>query len=394
MTSKRKKATLAIHGSDSLKGISGPVAEPVYQTTTFVFPNSEAVEGYMKRGEREHYIYARYGNPTQDILDKRLALLEGTEEAMFFASGMAAITSAVLSVLNNGDELITIPSLYGQTLNFFTKELPERYGIKATIVGIDELYDLKRYINKKTKLIYFETPTNPNLQVVDIAKVVEQAKKFGLKTMVDNTFATPVNQNPAEMGINYIVHSATKYLGGHSDVLAGAVAGPVDFVKKCGERMHLYGATLAPLAVYLMIRSLKTLEVRVHRQNKNAMKLAKYFKQHPKIEAVYYPGLPDDPYHEIAKKQMRDFGGMVCITVKGGKKEAKGLVDELNIAINATSLGGVETLVSIPVITSHSWQNDEELKAANVSQSMVRVSVGLEHPEDIIADFDRALSVI
>jgi len=394
MTAKRRKATLAIHGEESHKGNSGPVAEPIYQTTTYVFPDSDAVEGYMIRGEREHYIYARYGNPTQDMLDERIALLEGTDGALFFASGMAAITTAILSVCSNGDELIAIPALYGQTLNFFTKELPERYKIQVKIIAINDLYELDKHVTEKTKLVYFETPTNPNLQVVDISRVTEQAKALGIKTMIDNTFATPVNQCPAEFGVDYIVHSASKYLGGHSDILSGVTAGPEDFIRKCHDRMHLYGATMDPFAVFLMLRSLKTLEVRVHRQNENAMKLAEFFKDHPKVAEVHYPGLTDDPFHETAKKQMKGFGGMINIAVNGGKEDAMKVVDNLNIGFNATSLGGVETLVSIPVITSHSWQTPEELKKAGILTSMIRISAGLEDPEDIMADFDQALSVI
>jgi len=394
MKIKRKQATLAIHGDEILKGKSGPVSPPIVQTSTYIFPDSNSIEGYMIRGEREHYIYARYGNPTQDLLDRRIALLENTENALFFASGMAAITSAVLSVVSNGDELIAIPALYGQTLNFFRKELPERYKIHTKIVPIDDLYDLEKHVTDRTKLIYFETPTNPNLQIVDIARVAEQARMFGLKTMIDNTFATPINQQPITLGVDYVVHSATKYLGGHSDVLSGVVAGPEDFIQKCHDRMQLYGATMDPFAVFLMLRSLKTLEVRVHRSNENAIKIAEFFKDHPKVNEVHYPGLPDNPFYEIAKKQMSGFGGMVNIDINGGKADAMKVVDNLEIGLNATSLGGVETLVSIPVITSHSWQSSEELKQAKVTPSMIRISVGLEDPDDLIADFDRALAQI
>jgi len=394
MSLHRSQSTLAIHGDKTLRGASGPVSPPIFQTTTYAFPDSSAVEGYMLRGERKHYIYARHGNPTQDELDKRLALLESADDALFFASGMAAITSAVTAVLSNGDELRAIPALYGQTGNFFRKELPERCGSSAKIVAIEQLYDLSRHVSERTKLVYFETPTNPNLQVVDIERVVEQAERLGLKTMVDNTFATPINQQPLSLGIDYVLHSATKYLGGHSDVLAGVVAGSSDFVKKCEARMHLYGATMDTFAVYLMLRSLKTLEVRVHRQNKNAMKLAEFFKNHPKVEAVHYPGLPESPFHNIAKKQMKGFGGMMAIDIKGEKEDAMKVIDNLEIALNATSLGGVETLVSIPVITSHSWQSPEELKQGNVTPSMIRISVGLEHPDDIMADFEQALGKI
>ncbi|MFC1729423.1 trans-sulfuration enzyme family protein [candidate division KSB1 bacterium] len=394
MPIQRKLATYAIHGDEIKRGTSGPVTTPIYQTTTYVFPDSDSVEGYMVRGEREHYIYTRYGNPTQTELDRRMALLEGAEDALFFSSGMAAITSAILSVLDRGDELITIPSLYGQALNFFRKELTEKYGILVKFVDIDKLYNLKKHISDKTKLVYLESPTNPNLLIVDIRRITEQAKALNLKTMIDSTFASPVNQQPISLGVDYVVHSGTKYLGGHSDILAGVAVGPKDFIKKCHDRMHIYGPTLDPFAAFLMLRSLKTLEVRVHRQNKNAMKLAEYFNNHPKIEETHYPGLPDNPFHEIAKKQMTGFGGMINVAVKGGKDEARKVADNLTLALNATSLGGVETLVSIPVITSHVWLSPDELEKARVKPSMIRISVGLEHPDDIIADFDQALNTI
>lgn len=394
MPVKRNLSTIAIHGNETLKGTSGPVATPIYQTSTYIFPDSDAVEGYMVRGERKHHIYQRYGNPSQDILDKRLALLEGAESAAFFASGMAAITTALHCVLSRGDEVITIPSLYGQTLNFFNKELPDNHGITAKIVDIDELYDLKNVVSGNSKLVYFETPTNPNLQIVDIRKVAEQAKSLGLKTMIDNTFASPINQRPIGLGIDYVVHSATKFLGGHSDILAGVVTGPEEFVKACEEKRNLYGAVVDPFAIFLLLRSLKTLEIRVEKQNENAMKLAEFFKDHPKVDAVHYPGLPDNAFHEIAKKQMKGFGGMINVAVRGGKKEAMKVTDNLEIALNATSLGGVETLVSLPIITSHVWLTPEELARANVVPSMLRISVGLENPEDLMADFDQALNKI
>lgn len=246
----------------------------------------------------------------------------------------------------------------------------------------------------RTKLVYIESPTNPNLQVVDIARVVDQARKPGLMTMIDNTFATPINQQPIALGVDCVVHSATKYLGGHSDLLAGVAVGSKEFIQKCKQRMHIYGPTLDPFASFLLLRSLMTLEVRIERQNSNAMKLAEFFKTHPKVARVHYPGLPDDPYHQIAGKQMSGFGGVVTIEIEGGQKEAMRVVDHLELALNATSLGGVETLVSIPVISSHAWQSPEELALAKVVPEMIRFSVGLEAPEDLIADVDQALNKI
>jgi cystathionine beta-lyase/cystathionine gamma-synthase len=297
-------------------------------------------------------------------------------------------------VVGKGDQVIASATLYGQTLNFLRQGLPEEYGVDSKFVTVEELYDLEKQVTPRTKLVYIESPTNPNLQVVDIARVADQAHKLGLKTMIDNTFATPINQQPIALGIDCVVHSATKYLGGHSDVLAGVTAGSKEFIRKCNERMHMYGPTLDPFASFLLLRSLMTLEVRIERQNANAMKLAEFFTTHPKVARVHYPGLPDDPYHPIAKKQMRGFGGVVTIEIEGGQKEAMKVVDNLELALNATSLGGVETLVSIPVISSHAWQSPEELALAKVVPEMIRFSVGLEAPEDLIADVDQALNKI
>jgi len=394
MSMKYKQATMAIHGDESNKGKSEPVTTPIYQSSTYIFPDTDAMEGYMSRGEKKQHVYVRYGNPAQDQLNKRLALLECTEDALVFSSGMAAITSAVLSVLHKGDELLAIATLYGQALNFLREALPEQYGISSRFIQLDELNNLEAHVTNRTKLLYLESPTNPNLQIVDIPKVIEQAQQIGLKTMMDNTFATPINQQPISLGVDYVVHSATKYLGGHSDILAGVVAGPTNFIHECNERMHVYGPTLDPFATFLMLRSLKTLEVRIHRQNEIAMKLARFFKEHPKVMRVHYPGLTDDPFHETAKRQMRGFGGIVTIELEGGKKEAMNLVDRLDMCLNATSLGGVETLVSIPVISSHVWQTEEELEMAKITPQMVRFSVGLEDPEDIIADCNQALNGI
>ncbi|MFC1553141.1 trans-sulfuration enzyme family protein [candidate division KSB1 bacterium] len=391
MAIPRKPATLAIHGNETKKGKSEPVAPPIFQTSTFIFPDSDSVEGYMARGERKHYIYQRYGNPAQDILEKRMALLEGAEDAAFFASGMAAITSAILSILNEGDEVLSIPALYGQTLNFFKLELP-KYKMSCRLVPIDDLYKLDKVVTEKTKLIYFESPTNPNLQVVDIQKIVKQAKALGLHTMIDNTFASSINQLPISMGIDTVVHSATKYLGGHSDVLAGVVVGTKELVESTRKHSQIYGPTISPQNVFLLLRSLATLEIRVLRQNETAMKIAKYLEKHPKVRSVNYPGLEKDPFHNLAKSQMKGFGGMIAIDINGGKNEAMKVVDNLELMLNATSLGGVETLVSIPVITSHVWLSPDELKNARVTQSMIRISVGLEDPDDLIADFDQALN--
>jgi cystathionine beta-lyase/cystathionine gamma-synthase len=394
MSKKRKLATLAIHGDESNKGRSGPVTIPIFQSSTYLFPDSAALERCMKLGDKTYHVYSRYGYPALEELNRRLAFLEGAEEALFFSSGMAAITNAILAVVKKGDEILALGTLYGQTLNFLRLGLPREFGISTRFVTLDELYNLERHISSKTRLVYFETPTNPNLQIVDISRLTNLARRLGLKTMIDNTFATPINQQPISLGADFVVHSGTKYLGGHSDVLAGAAAGPSDFIHGCNERMHMYGPSLDPFAAFLLLRSLKTLSIRVERQNENALKLAKFLKSHPKVERVLYPGLPDDQFYDTAKKQMNGFGGMVTIVVRGGKDQAMKVVDNLELCLNATSLGGVETLVSIPVISSHAWQTPEELELAKVLPQMIRFSVGIEDIEDIMADCDQALNKI
>jgi methionine-gamma-lyase len=392
MFKNRNFSTLAIHGNETYRGKSMPVTFPIFHSSTYVFPDSDAIEGYMKRGERKQPIYMRDGNPTEDEVNQRLALIEGAEDALVTSSGMAAITTAILSAVRPGEEIIAPPVLYGQTLNFLRHSLPERHGIRVNFVdGIEGLYNLEPWVNPRTRLVYFETPTNPNLQIIDIARVVEQAKRFSLMTMIDNTFATPVNQRPILLGVDVVVHSATKYLGGHSDLLAGAVAGTKAFIGECHEHVYQNGPVLSPFSSFLLIRSLKTLQLRVERQNDNALALALFFKEHPNIERVYYPGLPDDPFHDVAKRQMRGFGGIVTVSVRGGKAMAMRFVDGLETCLNATSLGGVETLVSLPVIASHAWQTDEELAKAKILPQMVRFSVGIEDIDDIIADCRCAL---
>ena len=393
MMINRRSATLAIHGTKDLRGKSEPVSQPMYHTSTYTFPDSDAVEGYMKRGERKHYIYQRYGNPSQDILEQRMALLEGAEDSLFLSSGMAAITNAILTALKDGGEVLAPSALYGTTMRFLKEELP-RWSSSIRFITADSLYNLEETVSPETKLVFFETPTNPNLHLIDIARVANQAHDLGIAVIIDNTFASPINQRPLQLEADVVVHSATKYLGGHSDVLAGVIAGKKEFIQQCRDRSRLYGPVIDPFNVFLLLRSMGTLEVRVQRSNENAMKLASFFQSHPKVKTVHYPGLPENPYHEIAGRQMLGFGGMVTFEIIGGQAEAMCVVDSLEIGLNATSLGGIETLVSIPVITSQSMMTDEELEMAQVTPSMIRVSVGLEDIEDVIEDFENGLNKI
>ena len=389
-------ATKAIHGR-KLYPYQGTVSTPIAQTTTYRFANSHDAVRYAQ-GDPDVYVYTRYHNPTVREAEERLALMINAEQALLFSSGMAAISSAVFSLMKAGDEIISTPGLYGGTYRFFRDILPN-YNITVKYVRPESLTDLRHLITRNTKLVYFETPTNPTLGIVDIAKLVAQTRKAEKKTgtkitiMIDNTFASVVNQDPFDYGIDVIMESGTKYLGGHTDIMAGVIAGGKKFVAGVHTQLKYFCGCADPFAAYLMVRSLKTFELRVNRQNENALALARFLEKNPRVSRVLYPGLPSHPQHPIAKKQMTGFGGMVTIEVKGGLKAAVKVCDSLQVAVNAMSLGGAETLVSIPVYSSHINMTDAELKSHGVTQGMIRISVGVEGIEDLKRDFARALRI-
>lgn len=397
---KTQLATRAIHGT-KLYAYQGPVSLPIYQTTNYRFENSSDAVRFAQ-GDPTVYVYTRYHNPTVRDVEEKLALMEGSDEAVLFASGMAAISTAILAVTQQGEEIISTPGLYGGTYRFFRDELP-RAGIGVRYVDPERLEALEQMITPKTTLVYFETPTNPTLHVVDIARLVSAARNGARKAgrdillMIDNTFATILNQDPFIAGIDVIVESATKYLGGHSDVMAGAVMGRKDYIGKVRTLAKYHGGCADPFAAYLLFRSLKTFELRVRRQNENAVKLAQALEGNPAVSRVLYPGLPSHPHHAVAARQMSGFGGMVTIEVKNKKTKspvdaAAAVCDHLAIAVNAMSLGGVETLVSIPVYSSHVNMSDKELQRHGVTAGMIRISVGVEAIEDLIGDFEEALT--
>lgn len=388
-------ATRAIHGS-KLYAHKGPVSFPIYQTSTYRFDSSTDAVRYAQ-GDPDVLVYTRYHNPTTAEVEERLALMMQAEQALLFSSGMAAISSAILSVVTAGDEIISTPALYGGTYRFFRDILP-RLGITVKYMDPVRPESLLSLATQRTRLVYFETPTNPTLGIVDIQALVHAAhraeRKFAgrIVTMIDNTFATCLNQHPFAFGVDVVVESGTKYLGGHSDLLAGVVAGTKKFVKNVHTQLKYFGGSPDPMMSYLLYRSLKTFALRVQQQNQNAMELAAFLERHPKVQRVLYPGLRSHPQHAIAQRQMSGgFGGMVTIELKGGLKAAVRLCDSLRIAVNAMSLGGVETLVSIPVYSSHINMTKEELARHGVTPGMVRISVGVEGIEDVKEDFDRAL---
>lgn len=340
-------------------------------------------------GKSKAYIYTRYGNPTLTVAEAKIAALEGAEAAVVTASGMAAISSALLAALKHGDELISTAQLYGGSYRLMRDIFPDM-GITTHRVGMD-LAGIDTLVTPRTKALYVESPTNPTLRLVDIQKAAAFARKHKLVSIIDNTFATPVLQNPIALGYDMVVHSATKALAGHSDLIAGAVVGGKRWMERVRHMVIYLGGSMDPGAAYLLIRGIKTLGVRIERQSKNAMAVAQFLGQHPKVARVHYPGLASHPDHELAKKQMRGFGSMMAFDLKGGLPAARRFSDRVKLFLLAASLGGLESLVILPIYSSHYNMTTEELRQAGVSPGTVRVSIGLEDREDLIADLKQAL---
>ena len=388
-SSRWADATLAIHSGEPKHGLDAPVATPIVRSSNFTFSSTEEMKSWAE-GKSKAYIYTRFGNPTLAVAEAKIAELEHGEAGLVNASGTAAISSALLAVLQAGDELIATRQLYGGSYRLMRDVLP-RMGIRvnhveANLDGVDQL------VNAKTRALYVESPTNPTLGLVDLKKVVTLARKHNLISIIDNTFATPILQKPLELGFDLVLHSATKYLAGHSDIVAGAVAGSRELLGKVREMMVSLGGSMDPDPAYLLIRGLKTLEIRVRRQSETALAVATFLERHPKIERVHYPGLPSHPDYHLAKQQMTGFGGMLAFDLKGGLDAACKFCDRTKIFLLAVSLGGVESLIVLPIYTSHYRMSTAELQAAGVGPGTVRMSVGLEDPGDLIADLEQALS--
>ena len=382
-------ATLAIHAGEEKFRLSEAVGTSIARTANFTF----ATTGEMKlwaEGKSSAYIYTRYGNPTLATAEKKIAALEGAEAAVVAASGTAAISAALLAVLKAGDEVIASRQLYGGSYRLLRDVFP-RFGIGVRHVESD-LAGIEKLAGPRTKALYIETPTNPTLRLVDLKKAAAFAQEWGLVAIVDNTFATPVLQKPLGMGFHIVVHSASKYLAGHSDVIAGAAAGSAVLINKVRHNIIQIGGSMDPEAAFLLIRGMKTLEVRLERQCRNAMAVAKFLEKHPKVARVHYPGLPSHPDHKLARQQMRGFGGMLAFDHKGGLAGARRFGDRIRVFLLAASLGGVESLAVLPIYTSHYNMSAAELAAASVSPGTVRVSVGLEDPEDLTEDLRQALA--
>ena len=386
---KSGDATLAVHAGENHFRSGEPVGTPIARTANFTFANTEEMKRWAE-GDSSAYIYTRYGNPTLAIAEQKLAALEGGEAAVVTASGSAAISGALLGILKAGDELIATRQLYGGSYRLMRDVFP-RYGISVRHVECD-LAGIERLVSPRTKALYVESPTNPTLRLVDLAKAAAFAREWGLISIIDNTFASPILQKPLAAGFNLVVHSATKYLAGHSDVVAGAAVGSKAQIEKVRECVIQLGGSMDPEAAFLLIRGLKTLGIRIAQQCKNAAIVAKYLANHPKVARVHYPGLPSHPDYRLARRQMRDFGAMMAFDLKGGLSAARRFCDRVQVFLLAASLGGVESLVILPIYTSHHNLSAKELREAGVEPGTVRVSVGLEDPQDLIEDLRQALA--
>jgi len=384
-----RTATRAIHSGEEKHGIGAPVTTPIVRTSTFTFSSTAEMKRWAE-GRSKAYIYTRYGNPTLTVAEEKIAALEGAGAAVVTASGMAAISSALLSVLKSGDELIASLQLYGGSYRLLRDILP-RLGIRVRHVE-NNLAGIENLLNKNTRVLYTESPTNPTLRLVDLRKAAAFARKHRLVSIVDNTFATPVLQKPLALGFDMTVHSATKFLGGHSDLIAGAVTGSKKHMAAVRQMVIYLGGSMDPEVGFLLIRGIKTLELRVERQCKNALAVAKFLANHPKVARVHYPGLKSHPDHALAKRQMSGFGSMLAFDMKGGVAAARRVCDRVRVFLLAASLGGVESLVVLPIYTSHYNMSAKELAGAGVSPGTIRVSVGLEDSRDLIDDLRQALA--
>jgi len=380
--------TIAVHTSRALNRTSA-VSPPIWQTTTFSADNAEefaAIAVETKPGE----FYTRYGNPTHEQVEATIASLEGAERALVTGSGMGAIFAAVMSHLNRGDHVVAQRNHYAGTTTLFSEILP-RWGIECTVVDQTRIEEFSGAVRPNTKLIYVETPTNPLMQITDLRAIAELGKSAGILTICDNTFPSPINQKPLSLGIDSTVHSATKYLGGHHDVTAGAITGSTEFIERVWKFAIVSGAALSPFDGWLILRGIRTLGLRIERHNRNALALARFLEDHPSVARVFYPGLESHPQHELARRQMLGFTGMLSVELNGGFEAAERLISRLQLAVRAASLGGFETLVVHPAAMWGLQLSPEKLASTGLSTSLVRISTGLEDEDDLIHDFAQAL---
>ncbi len=386
-------ATICVHGSGGVDKATKAVATPIYQSSTFAFSNAqEGAEIFA--GEKEGYVYTRLGNPTLAALEREMAFLEGGEAGLATASGMAATSTVVLTLAKCGDTIVSSDTLYGGTHQFFVESL-KRIGISVIEVDATNPENIAAAMTPDTKAVFIESPANPTLRLVDIEESARIAHRHGTFLVVDNTFATPYYQRPLQLGADVVIHSATKYIGGHGDTIGGVIVGSQSFIDKARkETLRDFGGCLSPFNAWLLMRGLKTLPVRMERHSFNAMRIAQYLSFHPKVQYVSYPGLRIHPQHELAKKQMTGFGGMVSFILKGGKAAGQKLCDSVKLMTLAVSLGDCDTLIEHPASMTHSSYSEEQLHAAGIAPGLVRLSVGIEGIDDLIADLSQALKQV
>ena len=383
--------TMCVHAGEVIDPSSGTIVTPIYQNATFLYPY--AIDGKGNYTDKEApYFYTRLGNPTVRSLENRVAALEHAEDAVAFSSGMAAISTAVLSVLGEKGHLLSVRDIYGGTHSLFASLLPS-LGHNVTFFDRSRTKFLEELLKTNTRAVYVETPTNPTLDIYDVSEIFEFAHAHDLVTIIDNTFPTPINMQPSRLGADVIVHSATKYLSGHSDVIAGIVAGRGSYVGRIREMMTILGGSMEPFTAFLTERGIKTLELRVKKSNANATALAEFLNDHRRISRVLYPGLEGHEGHDVAERLMSGYGGVLSFELRGRREEARNVLRKMKIAKIAASLGGVESLVTMPIDTSHRQLKEAELKERGISETLIRMSVGIEDEEDLVDDVAQALEL-
>lgn len=385
------KGTLAVWGGEEEIQAERSTQVPVFLGAAHAYEDlDEWID--VSLGKRPGHIYGRNTNPTVHAFEEKVRLLEGAGAATSAASGMGAISSVLCALLSSGDRAVSVKDTYGGTSVMFTEFLPKN-GVECVLCDTTDHEAIEAEIAKGCTLLYLETPTNPTIKIIDITRLAKAGHAVGAVVVADNTFATPINQNPLDLGVDLVMHSATKYLGGHADALGGVVCGRTDLVKKVYHHREIHGAALAPMSAYLLLRGMKTLSLRVSRQNENAMAIARFLETHPKIEQVFYPGLESHPGHVVARRQMRGFGGMMSFTLKGNSLETvQRFLSGLSLCHKAANLGAVETIAGIPATTSHVECTPEERKALGIPESLIRYSVGIEDVRDLIEDLTNALA--
>ncbi|MCK5861468.1 MAG: aminotransferase class I/II-fold pyridoxal phosphate-dependent enzyme [Candidatus Hydrogenedentes bacterium] len=382
-------STFSVHAGEERFRYADSITTPIVQTSTYAFKNTDHIEAYTRHGHA-HFEYGRYGNPTEKVAQDRMAIMCGAEDCVLFASGMSAITTTILALVRSQDHIIITDDAYKKTLEFCSSYL-QRFGIDCTIVPFGDYDGIEKAIRPNTRFIFSESPTNPYLNIFDLEWLRDIAKRYNLMTLIDATFSTPYNQCPFDYGVDIVLHSATKYLAGHNDILAGVVLGREELVEKIRALHKAMGGVIDPHCSYLLLRGMKTFALRMERQNNTALQVAQLLEDHTRIKQVYYPGLESHPHHDIARAQMSGYGGVVSFDIKGTLKNAKYFLDALKLCYIAPSLGGVETLITHPALVSYYNLTRKERYGLGITDTLVRLAVGIEEPEDIIADIDQAL---